>query len=733
MKRILSAFLIICLLLSSFFVSGAVEDSDTVNELLLKYSTFEIVNMYPEFSSYLAKELRALNNDISVEAYKVNVKIIDAVFFSVVCENPDLFYVDAHYFETTSELASGTLISIRPYYLFDIEDIPEKISELDNAADYIIAQINEDLDDFYKCRYVHDLIGQYVHYDMDIYNTNPNIRTAYGALIEHNAVCEGYTLAYNYILSKLNIESHFLESLKMKHTWAYVKLGGKYYHVDVTYDDPSYDTLGRVKHLYCLVSDSALKADGVHHDWICNTKADDKSLDKIWWRNINTVIYPYNGYDYYINQSYSSSVYGAFIRRNTATGHEHIIERIYTRWNVEGKGDGAFWETAYCYLTFDGNYFYYNDTEGVYRHKPDNSSYFDVLYKKSKTEPHNVFGIAIQMDGKLYISIKESPNVADVIYFLDKNVLNQNTEQPAPITENLYSPSENGATLYKYVDQSENIVLPSSIEGNNITALGENIFLDRLELNSVIVPDGIESIGDSAFYNCPNLKNVVLPETLTSIGDAAFNGCTSLKEIIIPKNVNKIGKNVFSGCVNLTIKGYKNSTAETYAALYKIHFEPIDTPNPADSSKTVKTKKATVKSKLTIYVKQKATLEPGSGSGYKYSSNKKSIAVISKKGVVTAKKKGKAVIKIENKKIIFKIKVTVKNPKLNKSKLSLKRNQSFKLKIKGQYGSASFKSSNSKVASVSYNGKIKAKRQGAAVITVKTNGKIKLKCKVVVF
>ena len=30
------------------------------------------------------------------------------------------------------------------------------------------------------------------------------------------------------------------------------------------------------------------------------------------------------------------------------------------------------------------------------------------------------------MDAKLYVSVKSSPNVEDVVYYIDKNVMNQN-------------------------------------------------------------------------------------------------------------------------------------------------------------------------------------------------------------------------------------------------------------------------------------------------------------------
>lgn len=114
-----------------------------------------------------------------------------------------------------------------------------------------------------------------------------------------------------------------------------------------------------------------------------------------------------------------------------------------------------------------------------------------------------------------------------------------------------------------------------------------------------------------------------------------------------------------------------------------------------------------------------------------YMSSKSKIAKVDASGKVTALKKGKANIIITNNGVGKVLKVTVKNPKLNKKKLTLKVGQVTKLKVIGRVGKAVFKTSNKKIVAVnSKTGKLKAKSRGKAVITVKTNGKIKLKCKI---
>lgn len=134
-----------------------------------------------------------------------------------------------------------------------------------------------------------------------------------------------------------------------------------------------------------------------------------------------------------------------------------------------------------------------------------------------------------------------------------------------------------------------------------------------------------------------------------------------------------------------------------------------------------------------LYVKQTATLKVTGGTSdgeVTWATSKKSVATVSQKGVVTAKKKGTATITATKDGVKLTCKVTVKNPKLNKKSVTLKKKgKTFKLKVTGLVGKATFKSNKKKVATVNKKGKITAKKKGKATITVKANG-VKLKCKV---
>ena len=142
----------------------------------------------------------------------------------------------------------------------------------------------------------------------------------------------------------------------------------------------------------------------------------------------------------------------------------------------------------------------------------------------------------------------------------------------------------------------------------------------------------------------------------------------------------------------------------------------------------------TVNKSAKLYVKGnyqiKANVSNGKGATT-YKSSDSKVVKVSSTGKVTALKKGTATVTVTNNGVSSAVKFTVSNPTLKKNIVTLKAKKSFTLKITGKIGTAKFKSSNTKVATVSTTGKVIAKKKGVAYITVNTNG-IVLKCKVIV-
>ncbi len=82
-------------------------------------------------------------------------------------------------------------------------------------------------------------------------------------------------------------------------------------------------------------------------------------------------------------------------------------------------------------------------------------------------------------------------------------------------------------------------------------------YIDNLSSVSLIIPSEINGkqvtgIGGQAFEGCTGLENITIPDSVTEIGLEAFSGCTSLTNITIPDSVTEIGSSAFSGCSSLT-------------------------------------------------------------------------------------------------------------------------------------------------------------------------------------
>ncbi len=183
--------------------------------------------------------------------------------------------------------------------------------------------------------------------------------------------------------------------------------------------------------------------------------------------------------------------------------------------------------------------------------------------------------------------------------------------------------------------------------------------------------------------------------------------------------------------------------------------EPEDTENTDMNQQGNNTSSKNTKGKLTLK-KKKITLKKGQKSKIKitsklntkvtYKSLNKSVATVSKKGVVTAKKVGKATITVKANGKTKKVKVTVKkttgknssviklgrNFKLSEKKTVLKKGNKLTIQAASSIsGKVTYRSLNKKIASVSVKGVVKAKKKGKTAIVIKA-GKKTIKLKVTV-
>lgn len=122
---------------------------------------------------------------------------------------------------------------------------------MDQVANEIIKEnTNEIQTEEEKIKVLHDYLADHIMYDpySDGDNNYADLsHTAYGALVDGVAVCDGYAEAFKYLLDKVNIETVMIFGEAYddgtaftqveNHAWNLVKVNDKYFHYDLTWDD----------------------------------------------------------------------------------------------------------------------------------------------------------------------------------------------------------------------------------------------------------------------------------------------------------------------------------------------------------------------------------------------------------------------------------------------------------------------------------------------------------------
>ena len=142
------------------------------------------------------------------------------------------------------------------------------------AAAILKKIIKPKMTDLQKERAIHDYIVKNTVYDYKnfINGTIPmESYTDYGALVKGRAVCDGYAKAMFRLLNKAGVKCLYIvgtasdENGSYAHAWNKVKINGKYYNVDATWDDPVYsDGKNGISYDYYNKSDAKFRQD---HSW----------------------------------------------------------------------------------------------------------------------------------------------------------------------------------------------------------------------------------------------------------------------------------------------------------------------------------------------------------------------------------------------------------------------------------------------------------------------------------
>lgn len=209
------------------------------------------------------------------------VRIFQSAWDAFSYDNVDVFYIDLQNLLLITE--SKTIFGNTTHYISIGSNAGGYLAkgfnskeQVDAAQRYVDNLVNEIISntkgysDYEKIKYVHDWMIDNLEYDTTV--SKDNIRNIYGAAKNRSVVCEGYAKLFKYIMDKMKIQCVLISGTARNnsgnseaHAWNYVNLGGKWYGVDTTWDDPiiqGYGTLSdRERYRYFLKGGNSFNYD----------------------------------------------------------------------------------------------------------------------------------------------------------------------------------------------------------------------------------------------------------------------------------------------------------------------------------------------------------------------------------------------------------------------------------------------------------------------------------------
>lgn len=293
-----------------------------INDVYVAYSK-------DEFKTLITKTLLYTNSRLCVVTKNIPASIDISQYINEIRNSCPIAVMGYKGYEASTldtKVGDYSYYIINFTYDFNKETLnPMKKTLEQKACEIVASNIAKDMPPYMKVFLIHNYIINNCIYAEDYDTSNDlSVYTAYGALVNGKAVCDGYANATQVLLNLCNIENIKISGTSKGegHAWNLVNLDGEYYHLDLTWDDPIGSTgLDFLEYNYYNLTDSQIETD---HIW---NKSDYPKAEGTVYNYKNTLELIRNDKTNY-NQGYNSfkSVFSQYLPLTSSENPNKIVE-----------------------------------------------------------------------------------------------------------------------------------------------------------------------------------------------------------------------------------------------------------------------------------------------------------------------------------------------------------------------------------------------------------------------
>lgn len=189
-----------------------------------------------KFGAYsVESELQQFDVDVMEKAFEYN---------GVPTEGDYLRWTYGECLRNAEGELEGNYYNLLMTYEFVYYTTAEQEDQVGDGIKAIVKSLDiSKVGDYEKAKSIYDYITENIEYDDEGLNNNDiNVFTAYGAITNHKAVCQGYALLLYRMLLEQGIDCRLVaadngyNSAEMGHAWNLIMMNGEYYYADSTWD-----------------------------------------------------------------------------------------------------------------------------------------------------------------------------------------------------------------------------------------------------------------------------------------------------------------------------------------------------------------------------------------------------------------------------------------------------------------------------------------------------------------